>query len=260
MPIDGLPSYNVLFPKPAMNSGQAFLEAGSEIQLPERGGFSFDAEQGTEKLWFIWARGSCLSVGSCQGAGEPARSGASFAIANGKQKSSSSLRSTTPKSRWWSGSKRRGKLWSRPAATSWCILSSWNISEDRGVYNGTKQQVTRSEYGLIRGDNMKATCAWFNRQLFGGRVLTKTTFGTRRFAFRRRRRGKPRGASTADPSALGYRVCFRKPDGQETSQDNNRGKTAKAAVQNENREAPTSEANGFVCRDHHLAASPFANG
>ena len=71
VPIDGLPSYNVLFPKPAMNSGQAFLEAGSEIQLPERGGFSFDAEQGTEKLWFIWAAEAVSPLEAVKGLANP---------------------------------------------------------------------------------------------------------------------------------------------------------------------------------------------
>ena len=71
VPIDGLPSYNVLFPKPATNNGQAFREAGSEIQLPERGGFTFDAEQGTEKLWFIWAAETVPSLEAVKGLANP---------------------------------------------------------------------------------------------------------------------------------------------------------------------------------------------
>ena len=71
VPVDGLPSYNVLFPKPTMNSGQAFLEAGSQIQLPERGGFTFDAEQGTEKLWFIWAAETISPLEAVKGLANP---------------------------------------------------------------------------------------------------------------------------------------------------------------------------------------------
>ena len=71
VPVDGLPSYNVLFPKSTTNNGQALLEAGSEIQLPERGGFAFDAEQGTEKLWFIWAAEPVSSLEAVKGLANP---------------------------------------------------------------------------------------------------------------------------------------------------------------------------------------------
>ena len=71
VPVDGLPSYNVLFPKPAMNNGQALLQAGSEVQLPERGGFAFDAEQGTEKLWFIWAENAVPPLEAVKGLANP---------------------------------------------------------------------------------------------------------------------------------------------------------------------------------------------
>ena len=54
-PIDGLPSYNVLFPNTLMNNGEPFLPAGAGFQIPESGGFAFDQEKGREKLWLIWA-------------------------------------------------------------------------------------------------------------------------------------------------------------------------------------------------------------
>ena len=53
--IDGLPSYNVLFPITLMNDGEPFLPAGSRFQIPESDGYQFDQEKGTENLWFIWA-------------------------------------------------------------------------------------------------------------------------------------------------------------------------------------------------------------
>ena len=60
-----------MFPKPAINNGQALLEAGSEVQLPERGGFAFDAEQGTEKLWFIWAENAVPELEAVKGLANP---------------------------------------------------------------------------------------------------------------------------------------------------------------------------------------------
>ncbi|MDX2031014.1 MAG: protein kinase [Blastocatellia bacterium] len=55
-PVQGLPSYVVLFPKPTINDSSAQLTARQELQFPERGdGFEFDKERGTEKLWLVWA-------------------------------------------------------------------------------------------------------------------------------------------------------------------------------------------------------------
>jgi hypothetical protein len=55
-PQGGLPVYNILFPTAAFNNGNAAVNAESEIQLPRSGGFVFDKESGTEKLWFVWAK------------------------------------------------------------------------------------------------------------------------------------------------------------------------------------------------------------
>ena len=55
-PRAGLPVYNILFPTTAFNGGKAAVGAESEIQLPQSGGFVFDAESGTERLWFVWAK------------------------------------------------------------------------------------------------------------------------------------------------------------------------------------------------------------
>ncbi|MGE0104858.1 MAG: serine/threonine protein kinase [Blastocatellales bacterium] len=52
-PVNGLPAYVVLYPKPTVNQGSAELTAGQEMSTPE---FLFDAEQGTEKLWLVWAK------------------------------------------------------------------------------------------------------------------------------------------------------------------------------------------------------------
>lgn len=51
-----LPSYVTLFPSPTANNGKAELVANKQIAIPEVGdGFFFDKDQGTEKLWLIWA-------------------------------------------------------------------------------------------------------------------------------------------------------------------------------------------------------------
>ncbi len=55
-PSGGLPQYVSLFPSSTMNQGRALLEAGGEVRIPQRGSFILDAEQGTEKLWVVWAR------------------------------------------------------------------------------------------------------------------------------------------------------------------------------------------------------------
>jgi serine/threonine protein kinase len=48
--------FNILFPSPTANQGSAQVSAGQTVRIPDHDiGFVFDAEQGTEKLWFIWA-------------------------------------------------------------------------------------------------------------------------------------------------------------------------------------------------------------
>jgi hypothetical protein len=49
-------SFNILFPAPTANQGAAQLSAGQTVRIPDHDiGFVFDEEQGTEKLWLIWA-------------------------------------------------------------------------------------------------------------------------------------------------------------------------------------------------------------
>src|SRR5262245_33876400 len=49
-------SFNILFPAPTANLGSAELSAGQTVRIPNHDiGFVFDEEQGTEKLWLIWA-------------------------------------------------------------------------------------------------------------------------------------------------------------------------------------------------------------
>jgi serine/threonine protein kinase len=51
---NGLPQYNVIFPKPTMNGGSALIAANEQIQIPDQSWLVFDAEEGTEKFWLIW--------------------------------------------------------------------------------------------------------------------------------------------------------------------------------------------------------------
>ena len=47
--------YVVLFPSSTANNGSAFLKAEQLVQIPEETWFKFDAEQGVEKVWFVFA-------------------------------------------------------------------------------------------------------------------------------------------------------------------------------------------------------------
>lgn len=52
----GVSSYNALFPTALGASGSAEIGAGQSVRIPEQGdGFVFDSQEGTEKLWLIFA-------------------------------------------------------------------------------------------------------------------------------------------------------------------------------------------------------------
>ncbi|MGH9767583.1 MAG: protein kinase domain-containing protein [Blastocatellia bacterium] len=56
-------SFNILFPSPTANQGAAQLAAGQTVRVPDHDiGFVFDKEQGTEKLWLIWAAGEVAGL------------------------------------------------------------------------------------------------------------------------------------------------------------------------------------------------------
>jgi serine/threonine protein kinase len=48
-------SYNILFPSPTSNGGNAVLAAGREIQIPEQSWFELDQKEGTESVWLVWS-------------------------------------------------------------------------------------------------------------------------------------------------------------------------------------------------------------
>jgi serine/threonine protein kinase len=52
---DTPPTFNVLFPSETTNDGSALLKEKQQIQIPEQSWFQFDEQQGTEKIWLVWA-------------------------------------------------------------------------------------------------------------------------------------------------------------------------------------------------------------
>ena len=52
---DQTPTFNVLFPSETANNGSALVTASQQIQIPQQSWFQFDEQQGTEKIWLVWA-------------------------------------------------------------------------------------------------------------------------------------------------------------------------------------------------------------
>ncbi|MCM3905979.1 MAG: serine/threonine protein kinase [Pyrinomonadaceae bacterium] len=53
---DQTPTFNVLFPSETANNGSALLTESQPIQIPQQSWFQFDEQQGTEKIWVVWAK------------------------------------------------------------------------------------------------------------------------------------------------------------------------------------------------------------
>ena len=52
---DQTPTFNVLFPSETANNGSSLLTENQQIQIPQQSWFQFDEQQGTEKIWVVWA-------------------------------------------------------------------------------------------------------------------------------------------------------------------------------------------------------------
>jgi serine/threonine protein kinase len=52
---DQTPTFNVMFPTTSTNNGSALLTQNQQIQIPEQSWFNFDGQEGTEKIWLVWA-------------------------------------------------------------------------------------------------------------------------------------------------------------------------------------------------------------
>jgi serine/threonine protein kinase len=54
------PEFVILFPSPTANKGSAVLQADQEVQIPEKTWITFDAQQGVERLWLVFAEDAVL--------------------------------------------------------------------------------------------------------------------------------------------------------------------------------------------------------
>ncbi len=61
------PSYIVLFPSETANGGSALLTENQQIQIPQQSWFQFDEQQGTEKIWVVWAEKDVPEMESIKG-------------------------------------------------------------------------------------------------------------------------------------------------------------------------------------------------
>lgn len=52
---DGASSFVVLFPSTTANDGLSYLAGNERVEIPEQSWFTFDAEEGTEKLWLVFS-------------------------------------------------------------------------------------------------------------------------------------------------------------------------------------------------------------
>ncbi len=65
------PTFNVLFPSATANNGSALLTENQEIQIPQQSWFQFDAQQGTEKIWLVWAEQDLPELEAVKGFANP---------------------------------------------------------------------------------------------------------------------------------------------------------------------------------------------
>ncbi len=68
---DRTPTFNVLFPSETANSGSALLTENQQIQIPQQSWFQFDGQQGTEKIWLVWAEKEVPEMEAVKGFANP---------------------------------------------------------------------------------------------------------------------------------------------------------------------------------------------
>lgn len=73
--IQGLPHYVLLFPKPNLNNGNSLVKANQELQLPGEKPWQMDQQEGTEKVWIIWAKNPVSSLEAVKGQVNPTDKG-----------------------------------------------------------------------------------------------------------------------------------------------------------------------------------------
>jgi len=73
---DQIPTFNILFPSETANSGSAVLNENQQIQIPQQSWFQFDDQQGTEKIWLVWATKDVPELEAVKGFANPKDRGA----------------------------------------------------------------------------------------------------------------------------------------------------------------------------------------
>ncbi len=68
---DQTPTFNVLFPSETANNGSALLRENQQIQIPQQSWFQFDEQQGTEKIWLVWAEKDVPEMEAVKGFANP---------------------------------------------------------------------------------------------------------------------------------------------------------------------------------------------
>jgi hypothetical protein len=68
---DQIPTFNALFPSATANNGSALLTENQQIQIPQQSWFQFDEQQGTEKMWVIWAEKDVPEMEAIKGFANP---------------------------------------------------------------------------------------------------------------------------------------------------------------------------------------------
>lgn len=64
-------SFVILFPSSTTNNGLSLVDAGRQIQIPERSWLQFDAEQGVERIWLVWSSDSIPTLEALKGFANP---------------------------------------------------------------------------------------------------------------------------------------------------------------------------------------------
>jgi hypothetical protein len=68
---DQIPTFNVMFPSETANNGSALLTQSQQIQIPQQSWFQFDEQQGTEKIWLVWAEQDVPELEAVKGFANP---------------------------------------------------------------------------------------------------------------------------------------------------------------------------------------------
>jgi serine/threonine protein kinase len=72
---DRTPTFNVLFPSTTANNSSALLKENQQIQIPRESWFQFDEQQGTERIWLVWADKDVPELEAVKGFANPSDRG-----------------------------------------------------------------------------------------------------------------------------------------------------------------------------------------